>query len=458
MSGKKIKTFIAFIVFIIICFSVAAEDIPSDVTPFVRLGHLVKVSIFKNPVIDQKTSKIISNGQLIREEIVQMPVGSGTIISSDGLILTNNHVYQMKEDTQYDRDTHMLYVAQPASKSMLVYTLKDNDPLKVPELQYIADPVSLDERRDTALLKIVRDKEGKEIKKDNFSFLKMGNPYAIKLNEAITIYGYPSKGGDTITITEGKFLGFYHDERFYGLDGFIKTNAAMAPGNSGGAAINKKTLIGVPTAVTLPTLAGSDLGYIHPITWAAKVLTVAKHKFNLKTPVIPAPWFQSDHNTDETLDRMYVSGKVVSSHSQQGISAVVIIAREDRSFEEIENLHRELQIVNVIFLVQRLHDKGLSVEEIAERFQAPQEEIRNIVATNISSEDLLPDTVSAINGEFFYNFTESDKQGFFILSIPRGRRVKVYVTGQGFHTFEKEIELGYRLSQNLGKITIFRQQ
>jgi len=363
----------------------------------------------------------------------------------------------MKVDTQYDRKTQTLYVAQPVSQSMLVYTLKDNDPLKIPEFQYIADPVSLDQRRDTALLKIVKDEDGREINRDNFSFVKMRNPYAMKLNEMIAIFGYPSKGGDTITITDGKFLGFYRDELYYGLDGFIKTNAAMAPGNSGGAAINKNALIGVPTAVTLPTLAGSDLGYIHPITWTAKVLTVAKNKFGLKTPDIPVQWFQSDHNTDETVKRLYATGKILSSHSQQGVSAVVIIAREDRSLKEIENLHRELQIVNVIFLVQRLHDRGLSVEEIAERFQAPLEEIRNIVATKISQKDLLPDTVRALRGEFFYDFTESDDQGFFILSIPRGRRVKMYVILQGFHNAEKEITLGTGLSQNLGNITIFKQ-
>ncbi|MBN1222298.1 MAG: trypsin-like peptidase domain-containing protein, partial [Candidatus Aminicenantes bacterium] len=337
---------------LIICFCLfsllpcfGADEIPSDVTPYVRLGHLVKISIFRNPLVDKETGSILESGQLLREEVVSMPVGSGTIISEDGLVLTNYHVYRMDDNIHYDEKTRTLVTAQPAGRSMLVYALWDNDPLKVPELRYLADPVSLDENHDTALLRIVMDKEGNVLGDSTFSFVKIGNPYAIRLNETLAIFGYPSKGGDTITITEGKFLGYYRDRRFPGLDGFIKTNAAMAPGNSGGAAMNKTALVGIPTAVTPPTLAGSDLGYIHPVTWAAKVLTVAKDKFKLKAPKIPHAWLQSEHNTDETHDNIYVTGRVVSSHSRQGIGANVIIAREDRTLDQIESLHLELQVV-----------------------------------------------------------------------------------------------------------------
>jgi len=44
--------------------------------------------MFRDPIVDPKQKRILNTGQLIREEVVQMPVGSGTIISSDGLILT----------------------------------------------------------------------------------------------------------------------------------------------------------------------------------------------------------------------------------------------------------------------------------------------------------------------------------------------------------------------------------
>jgi S1-C subfamily serine protease len=457
MKGKDHK--IPFMCLILLCglFSVQGGEIPSDVTPFVRLGHLVKVSVFQNPVVDMSTRSILSTGQLIREDIVQMPVGSGTIVSADGLILTNNHVYQMEDNIQYDESSKTLILAQPASRSMLVYVLGDNDPLKLPELHYIADPISVDEHHDTALLRIVADKEGNVLKGQIFSHAEIGNPFSIKLNEMLTIFGYPSKGGDTITITEGKFLGYYRDQRFPGLDGFIKTNAAMAPGNSGGAAMNKEALVGIPTAVTPPTLAGSDLGYIHPVTWAAKVMTVAKHKYALEAPDIPLAWLQSDHNTDETHHRIYVTGRVISAHSQKGVAANVIIAREDRTLAQIENLHMELQVVNTLFMIQRLHSAGLSPEDIAREFQIPLEEVHSIIATKISKDELSPDTQASLEGEFFYAFDLSDENGFFILSVPRGKRVTLHVIQNGFYTIEKKLRLKTGVSQNTGTITLFQQ-
>lgn len=458
MRSKNLKLIFSFIVLAIVPRVEAQRDLPRDFSPYVRLGYHVKVSVFKNPVIDQSTQQIIDTGQLVKEEIVQMQVGSGTIISRDGLILTNNHVYQMQDNIQYDKKSQVLYLAQPASKAMLVYTLKENDPLQVPVLQYLADPVSLDEEHDTALLKINRDKDGNELIKEDFSFVELGNPFGMELNENLTIFGYPSKGGDTITVTEGKFLGYYRDARYPGLDGFIKTNAAMAPGNSGGSALNKNKLIGVPTAVTLPTQAGSDLGYIHPITWAAEVLTVAKEKFDLRTPQIPARWFASTHNTDDTKDHLFVTGRIVSSHSQEPVMANVIIAREDRSLKQIENLHRELQIVSMVYIIQRMHDAGLSIDEIALRFQAPQEEIQNILSTELDEESLHPDILSSLEGNFFYRFTQSDDQGFFILSVPKENKVKLHIILQGYHSIEKSISLSSALSLNLGKIVLFRQR
>ena len=458
MRRTKISPLFTAILFLAIFTPGRSGEIPQDVTPFVRLGHFVRVSVFRDPTVDPKLRRILNPGQLIREEVVQMPVGSGTVISSNGLILTNNHVYQMEDNIQYDEETRTLILAQPASREMLVYTLADNDPLKIPELQYLAEPISLDDTHDIALLHIVKDKDGNRVEGKTFSYVTIGNPFGIRLNDTLTIFGYPSKGGDTITITEGKFLGYYRDQRFPGLDGFIKTNAAMAPGNSGGSAMNKAALVGIPTAVTPPTLAGSDLGYIHPVTWAAQVLTFASHKLDLETPDIPLRWLESDHNTDDTRNNTYVTGRIVSSHSQTGIPADIILARRDRTLQQIENLHLELEVFNMIYTVQRMHMAGLSEEQIAAQFQMPLEEIKAMVAAQLSDEQLSPDTLASLRGEFFYSHTQSDEDGFFLLSAPKAKDVKLYVIRNSFHPIEKNITLGRGISQNLGKITIFRQQ
>ncbi len=458
MSREKIS--IILTAFLLLSFSsfIGADDIPSNVTPHIRLGHLVKSSIYKNPVIRQngKNQEIINDGELIEETIMPAPAGSGTIISPDGLILTNRHVYRMTDSFKYDSDKKMLYKAAPVNINMLVYRLQDNDPLKPPVFQYIAAPISLDTKHDVALLKIIADKDGVKITKNDFAYVNIGNPFSMKLNESLTILGFPSKGGDTITITVGNFLGYYRHEQFPGLDGFIKTNAAMAPGNSGGAALNKGMLIGIPTAVTLPGLAGSDFGYINPVTWTLKALTIANQKYAYRTPAISGQWLESDYNTDETKDSLYVTGNIVSSHSGQPLSAEIVIARHDRTIEEIKMLHQRITIINTVFLIQQLYKRGVPIKNIAEKFKRPETDIEKVVALKIDKEKLPPDIRRFMEGEFFYNNKQSDAKGFFILSIPRGRTVKVYVIKEGYRQAEKNVTIGTGISQDLGTIKVFK--
>lgn len=455
MRQKRQKT--AWLFLFTLCLSpyAAAQDIPSDFTPFVRLGHVVKLSIYKNPVLDSEKGSVINRGELLREEVLQMPVGSGTIISPDGLILTNWHVYQISDQFQYSPENKLLRVAEPAGNAMLVYWLQDNDPLKIPVFQYLAIPLSLDEEHDTALLKIVTDRDGKRVNRIDFSHVRLGNPFGMKINEDITVLGYPGKGGDTITITDGKFLGYYRAERFSGLDGFIKTDAAMAPGNSGGAALNRQALVGVPTAVTLPTEAGSDLGYIHPVTWALKGFVIAQQKFGLSPPEIPMDWLASPYNTDGTSRNIFLTGSIVSANSQKGISGRILIARPDRTLEQIEELHQNLQAVSIIYSVKQMQEYGMSVAEIAKRFSVTSAEVEQILAMELSEENIIPDIPLYLAGEFFYEVAESDDEGFFILSVPRGQKVRLHVFKEGFRPATKDFNTERGSFQSLGDLKVY---
>ncbi len=437
MSWKKTARMLICLLLVRIFFPIRAQEVPSDVTPFVQLARLVKVSYYEDALMDE-SGDIVSLGESAEEKIKELPLGSGTIISRDGLILTNYHVCEIDDEFIYDEDREILYEAYPVNPAMFVYALKDNDPLKAPEFSYIATPVCLDEKHDIAILEIIADEDGNEIKKDYFTSVRVGNPFAMRINEDITIIGYPSKGGKTITITDGKFSGYYLDDRFVGLDGFIKTDAAMSPGNSGGAAMHKKRLIGVPTGVTPPASAGSDLGFIYPVTWAVKGLVVAKQKFGFSTPDIPVKWLKSRYNKDETLDRIYITGEIISAHSNNPLSANVIIARRDRTFEQINDLHIQLQLPLLADLIQQLRQSGLSVQDIAREF------------------GISPDVVYCVEGEFFYEITQSDNDGFFILSAPRGKDVNVFVRKYGYHPVEKEEETKTGVTQSLKQIKLYR--
>jgi hypothetical protein len=61
-----------------------------------------------------------------------------------------------------------------------------------------------------------------------------------------------------------------------------------------------------------------------------------------------------------------------------------------------------------------------------------------------------------MEGEFFYKNKYSDAKGFFILSIPRGRTVKVYVIKEGYRQAENDVTIGSGISQDLGTIKVFK--
>lgn len=159
--------------------------------------------------------------------------GSGTIISPDGLILTNAHVVLPAVDNPVD----LLTIAP---------TLQDD---RKPDPAYIAQVVQADTGLDLAVIKIISDLNGNPLDAGtlNFPAIEIGDSDRLSLGDALTILGYPGIGGDTITLTSGEVSGFTA-EAGYGNRAFIKTSAAIAGGNSGGLAADETgALVGIPT-------------------------------------------------------------------------------------------------------------------------------------------------------------------------------------------------------------------
>ncbi|MDD2521663.1 MAG: serine protease [Anaerolineaceae bacterium] len=167
--------------------------------------------------------------------------GSGTIISSDGLILTNAHVVLSDRFYQVKNLVVSLTVAEDAP----------------PVPTYRASIVQADEALDIAVIKPYQDLNGNALNYSllNLPFVPLGDSDELSLGATINILGYPGIGGDTITLTRGEVSGFT-SEAVYGNRAFIKTSGTIAGGNSGGLAVNERgELIGVPTAV-----GSGDLG------------------------------------------------------------------------------------------------------------------------------------------------------------------------------------------------------
>ena len=169
----------------------------------------------------------------------QVGLGSGVIIRSDGYIVTNNHVI--------------------AGADRIEVTLENN---KV----YPARLVGTDPATDIALIKI----EG-----EDFPTVPVGNSDDLRLGEWVLAIGSPYDLRSTITagIVSAKGRSMPNYDGQYRVESFIQTDAAVNPGNSGGALVNAAgELVGINTSII--SLTGSYAGYSFavPVNIVSKVV------------------------------------------------------------------------------------------------------------------------------------------------------------------------------------------
>ncbi len=167
-------------------------------------------------------------------------VGSGTIISPDGLILTNCHVA-----------APLLFGVSPDQVPDFDYlgvslTVRSDQP---PQPAYLAEVVVADPILDLAVIRIVRDLDLSPVDAAslNLPWAELGDSDSVEVGDELNIFGYPGIGGETITFTKGVVAGFSLDSAIEGR-AWIKTDATIAGGNSGGTAVDEQGyLVGVPT-------------------------------------------------------------------------------------------------------------------------------------------------------------------------------------------------------------------
>jgi serine protease Do len=177
-------------------------------------------------------------------EFRQQGLGSGVIVSTDGYILTNNHVID-------DADT--VYVRLMDDKTV---------PAKI---------VGADPKTDIALLKV---------EEKNLPAIKMGDSDKLQVGEWVLAIGSPMSPNLAHTVTSGIVsakgrsnvgLADYED--------FIQTDAAINPGNSGGALINLDgELVGINTAIATRSGGFQGIGFAVPVNMAKFVMeSLIKH-------------------------------------------------------------------------------------------------------------------------------------------------------------------------------------
>lgn len=162
--------------------------------------------------------------------------GSGTIVHPSGIILTNCHVANPRA---------MGMSSPPADRLGIAITERSDD---APALSYFAQVVAQDPDLDLAVIRIVADARGRRVGQLNLPAVELGDSDALDLGDPIAIFGYPGIGGETVTFTSGNVSGFSHERGVQASRAWIKTDATIAGGNSGGTAVNREgQLVGIPT-------------------------------------------------------------------------------------------------------------------------------------------------------------------------------------------------------------------
>lgn len=180
---------------------------------------------------------LIIMSDLDGDRFVPFGIGSGTILSPDGFILTNAHVAKPSARGFGDTDPEVLIVAL------------NEDVSRPPVPTYLAEVRAVDGFLDLAVIQITSFIDGSRVTGGslNLPYVDIGNSDEIGLGDNIHIFGFPGIGGETITFTKGSVAGFSSEDPV-GDRAWIKTDATIAGGNSGGLAANDfAQIIGVPT-------------------------------------------------------------------------------------------------------------------------------------------------------------------------------------------------------------------
>lgn len=228
--------------------------------PEMRIDFTVAAKMSVNAVVHVKTEYLHENtyysydpfqdffwGEGMKKHKKYTPAkgsGSGVIISTDGFIVTNRHVINGAEK--------------------IVVTLNNKK-------TYDAEIIGIDASTDLALLKI---------DESNLSYMPYGNSDEVKVGEWVLAVGNPFNLTSTVTAgivsAKGRNINILRSDPSSGLsaiESFIQTDAAVNPGNSGGALVSSSgELIGINTAIKSNTGSYTGYSFAIPVNIVKKVV------------------------------------------------------------------------------------------------------------------------------------------------------------------------------------------
>lgn len=340
---------------------------------------------------------------LPRQERRYRSLGSGVIVSSDGYIITNEHVVE-------DADS-------------IKVTLSDGS-------KFEATVVGEDFRSDIAVLKVESEDLPKATLGDSSDLLigewavAIGNPFGVALRDP--------RPSATIGIISALDRSLKKEDRFY--YNLIQTDTSINPGNSGGPLVNSLgQVIGINTAIYSTSGGSQGMGFAIPINPAQKII---KKLTKYRTIMLPKIGLEYQDLTDkiiEHLDLNITSGVLVaevqedSPAQEAGFSRMDIIQSiedqpvdSDREVESIirifdvgdeirfsiirDNQGREISLT-ISELLRKYTVWGITVKEITPESASDYND-KGVIVTNVREDSFLKGKKGLKSGDLIYGINK----------------------------------------------------
>jgi Do/DeqQ family serine protease len=271
-------------------------EIDTTFAPLVKQSSPAVVNVFTEKNVTQRiTMEQALYGVRPQTGRVQNSLGSGVIVSADGVIVTNNHVVE--------------------GADAFKVVLSDRR-------EYAAELVLADERTDLAVLKI-------NVGSERLPILPFADTRRSEVGDLVLAIGNPFGVGQTVTsgiisATQRTDVGI-SDYSF-----FIQTDAAVNPGNSGGALVNTRgELVGVNTAIFSRTGGSVGIGFAIPAEMVKRVVNAAMNGGTLVRPWLGLATQAVTYEVAKTQGLMRPVGVIVTEVYPNGPAARAGLRRGD---------------------------------------------------------------------------------------------------------------------------------
>ncbi len=361
-------------------FTTAAETTLHNV---VHVKNVTISNVPRNPIMEYMY------GYQGNQQQTQIGTGSGVIISEDGYIVTNNHVIQ--------------------NATELEITLNNNK-------SYKAKLVGTDTKMDIALLKIDAD--------EKLPYIVFGDSDEIKVGEWVLAVGNPYNLNSTVTA--GIVSAKARDLSNEGLQSFIQTDAAVNPGNSGGALVNTRgELVGINTMISSPTGSYAGYSFAVPSNITRKIIEDLMQFGNVQRGVLGVEGGELNSNVAKEIgvdqtQGFYINKVTKNSGAEKaGLKKGDIITALDtkkvNGFSDLTN-----------FINTKRPDEIVNVSII-------RDGNKKVIPVQLTKNELL---AYEFNGIEFEDIDSNDKKEF---KLDFGVKIK-NVTNENYKDYAKELE------------------